>query len=187
MAVPEDEARCVELALAGNGPAFAWLFQRYNAALCTYLARLVGNNDVGRDLAQETFVHAWKSLPCLSGELRFKPWLYRIATNMARSHLRRERLVRWLPLPMHGQSIHERLSIDGPEEKVGESELVHQILAHLGMQARVCLLLQLHADFSQREIASVLKISEKSVSSYVSRGRERFRQLYHQARGDSQA
>jgi RNA polymerase sigma-70 factor (ECF subfamily) len=177
----EDEAGRVELARGGDGPAFAWLFHRYNAPICAYLARLVGDDELGRDLAQETFIHAWKGLPALSGELQFRPWLYRIATNTARSHLRHTRLLHWLP--WHEQRDNALLSSDGPEEQAGENEQIHQILARLAPQARVCLLLQLYAGFSQREIAAVLKISEKSVSAYVSRGREQFRQLYHQTKG----
>ncbi len=184
---PESEAERVELARRGDALSFAWLFQRYNAPICTYLARLVGNDEQGRDLAQETFVRAGQSLPGLNGELLFKPWLYRIATNVARSHQRRERFVRWLPLSRHEQDIHEQLSVAGPEEHAGESEQVRQILARLGPQVRICLLLQLYAGFSQREIAAVLNISEKSVSAYVSRGREQFRRLYHQAKGEAQA
>lgn len=183
---PAGEKDSVELARKGDGPAFARLFQQYNASICNYLARLVGNDELGRDLAQETFIRAWKSLPGLTGELRFKPWLYRIATNVARSQLRHERLVRWLPWHEQEQNKETLLSIEGPEAQAGESELVCQILARLGPQARACLLLQLYAGFSQREIAAVLNINEKSVSAYVSRGREQFRQLYLQAKGDSQ-
>ncbi|HEY0753134.1 MAG TPA: hypothetical protein VGD98_04165 [Ktedonobacteraceae bacterium] len=46
------EIDCVKLARKGNGPAFAQLFQQYNAPVCTYLARLVGDDELGRDLAQ---------------------------------------------------------------------------------------------------------------------------------------
>lgn len=88
-----------ERARAGDNSAFAALFQYYNGQICTYLARLVGNDEIGRDLAQETFIRAWKSLPQTQGELHFRSWLYRIATNTAISHLRRERLIRWLPWP----------------------------------------------------------------------------------------
>jgi RNA polymerase sigma factor (sigma-70 family) len=70
--------------------------------------------------------------------------------------------------------------VEGPEMQTGEVECVRQILAQLGPQARSCLLLQLYAGFSQREIAQALNISEKSVSAYVSRGREQFRRLYRQ-------
>jgi DNA-directed RNA polymerase specialized sigma24 family protein len=51
--------------------------------ICAYLARLVGVGELGRDLAQDTFIAAWRGLPQVSGELRFGPWLYRIATNTA--------------------------------------------------------------------------------------------------------
>lgn len=179
--MPENESEIVERARVGDGMAFTMLFQHYNTPICTYIARLVGSDEHGRDLAQETFIHAWKSLPTLHGELQFKPWLYRIATNVARSHLRRTRLIRWLPWTEHEQN---PLWITGPEEQVGEAEHIRQVLARLGMQSRVCLLLQLYAGFSQREIATSLKISEKSVSVYVSRGREQFRQLYLQMKGD---
>jgi RNA polymerase sigma factor (sigma-70 family) len=93
--------------------------------------------------------------------------------------MRRERFVCWLP--WHEQGEYESLLshwIEGPEMQAGEVEHIRQVLAQLGPQMRICLLLQLYAGFSQREIATVLNISEKSVSAYVSRGREQFRRLY---------
>lgn len=181
---PDGEADCVERARKGDGPAFARLFAEYNAPICAYLAHLVGNDESGRDLAQETFIRAWKSLPGLSGELQFKPWLYRIATNVARSHMRRERLIRWLPWHEESQQVEAFLRVEGPEDQAGETEHIRYVLSRLAPQARACLLLQLYAGFSQREIAAVLAISEKSVGAYVSRGREQFRRLYPQEKGE---
>ena len=177
----EQSSQLVELARLGDAGAFAALFHQYNAPICAYLARMVGNDEVGRDLAQETFLHAWKSLPVLSGELQFKPWLYRVATNLARSHMRHERLVRWLPWVEH-EGLRQSA---GPEEGVSENECIRQVLAQLAPRCRACLLLQVVGGFTQREIASMLAISEKSVSAYVSRGREQFRRLYRQAKGVS--
>jgi RNA polymerase sigma-70 factor (ECF subfamily) len=179
------EAEDVKLASCGDEAAFTRLFHHYNAPICVYLACLVGNAEVGGDLAQETFIRAWKNLPTLVDEVHFKSWLYRIATNLAHSHTRRERLVRWLP--WHEQSSRDALPsawVEGPEMQTGEAEYVRQVLAQLGPQVRSCLLLQLYGGFSQREIATALNISEKSVSAYVSRGREQFRRLYRQIRGD---
>lgn len=184
--VGTSQTEMVELARQGDARGFTALFQSYNAQICTYLARLVGNDDVGRDLAQETFLRAWKSLPSIEDELRFKPWLYRIATNVARSHLRHERLIRWLPWVEHEDGRHaEQLQIAGPEEYTGELECVERVLAQLAPQCRICLLLQLVAGFSQREIAEALGISEKSVGAYVSRGREQFRRSYRQMKEES--
>ena len=175
----------VEQARVGDAVGFTVLFQEFNAPICTYLARLVGNDELGRDLAQETFLLAWKNLPRLQGELHFKAWLYRIATNVARSHLRHERLIRWLPWIEHEERHADRLpSVAGPEEHVGEAEYVAQVLACLAPQCRVCLLLQLVGGFSQREIAGLLGISEKSVGAYVCRGREQFRREYRRLKGE---
>lgn len=184
--VGTSQTEMVELARQGDARGFTALFRSYNAQICTYLARLVGNDDIGRDLAQETFLRAWKSLPSIEDELRFKPWLYRIATNVARSHLRHERLIRWLPWVEREDGLHvEQLRVAGPEERTGEMECVEWVLAQLAPQCRICLLLQLVAGFSQREIAEALGISEKSVAAYVSRGREQFRRLYRQMKEES--
>lgn len=174
-------AEMVERARIGDAQGFTALFQHFNGPICTYLARLVGNDELGRDLAQETFLLAWKNLPRLQGELHFKAWLYRIATNVARSHMRHERLIRWLPWVERDNLPN----VTGPEERVSEMECVEQALTYLAPQCRTCLLLQLVGGFSQREVATMLGISEKSVGAYVFRGREQFRTAYRRLKGDS--
>jgi RNA polymerase sigma-70 factor (ECF subfamily) len=172
-------AALVARAQAGDRSAFAALFLQFNARICTYLARLVGDNDTGRDLAQDTFVTVWRALPEVRDTTRFVPWLYRIATNTAHSHQRRARIVHWLPWSSSSPSAeHSSLTTLGPEQHAGESELVMLTLSQLAPQHRTCLLLQVEAGFSQREIAGMLDISEKAVSAYVSRGREQFRREY---------
>ncbi|MEO8973988.1 MAG: sigma factor-like helix-turn-helix DNA-binding protein, partial [Ktedonobacteraceae bacterium] len=80
----------------------------------------------------------------------------------------------------------DKLHVAGPEERTGEMECVERALVQLAPQCRVCLLLQLVAGFSQREIAEALGISEKSVGAYVSRGREQFRRAYRQMKEESE-
>ncbi len=70
--IDTELAQVVGLARAGDGLAFRDLFQKYNGQVCTYLARLVGNDETGRDLAQETFVRAWKSLPAIRERRAFQ-------------------------------------------------------------------------------------------------------------------
>lgn len=168
----------VALARAGDQGAFTALFHQYNAPLCRYLAHLVGNDEVARDLAQETFFRAWQSLSTMRDEQRFAHWLYKIATNLARSYQRHARLVRWLPWV---ESVGEQTrQVPGPERQVMEAEVVALTLARLTPKYRVCLLLQLEGGFSQREIAQLLHLTEKSVSVYVSRGRQQFLQAYQE-------
>jgi RNA polymerase sigma-70 factor (ECF subfamily) len=179
-------AALVALAQAGDRAAFATLFHQFNVRICTYLARLVGDDDLGRDLAQDTFLAVWRALPEMRDTTRFTPWLYRIATNTARSHMRRARMVRWFPWDEFEPGNAELpFSTAGPEQHAGESELVALALARLAPQHRTCLLLQLEGGFSQREIAALLEISEKAVSAYVSRAREQFRRVYRQLQHES--
>ncbi|HLL78108.1 MAG TPA: RNA polymerase sigma factor [Ktedonobacteraceae bacterium] len=178
----------VEQARGGDSQAFSALFQQYNSQICMYLARLVGNDEVGRDLAQETFLRAWQSLPSIRHDERFSSWLFRIATNTARSHLRHAKRIRWLPWQdqpdgIQSAELDRHLRVEGPETQAGDAEIVQKCLARVSPQCRVCLLLQLVAGFSQREVAETLGISEKSVSANVSRGREQFRREYHRLKG----
>jgi len=184
-----EQAQLVESvgrARTGDQNAFTQLFEYYYSSICTYLAHLVSNQEVGRDLAQETFIRAWKGLQKLQGEIVFRPWLYRIATNVARSYLQHERLIGWLPwLDYASGSAATQTTPAATESEahLGEQEFIAEILATLPPQCRTCLLLQHVVGFSQREIATILGISEKSVSAYVSRGREQFRLTYQQLKG----
>ncbi|HLG76687.1 MAG TPA: RNA polymerase sigma factor [Ktedonobacteraceae bacterium] len=181
------QSELIAEARKGDGSAFTILVRDLHSPLCTYLARLVGDDELGRDLAQETLIHAWSSLPGLREEQHFKAWVYRIATNLARSHLRRARLIRWLPWTEASEKSAERaLQVEGPEERMGETEIVKKTLAQLSPRYRTCLLLQIVGGFAQRDIALMLGISEKSVGSNVCRAREQFRQIYQRVKGDTE-
>ncbi|HEY7125060.1 MAG TPA: RNA polymerase sigma factor [Ktedonobacterales bacterium] len=183
-----DDTQLAELVLraqAGEHAAFATLFERYNAPICRYLARLAGNVEIGHDLAQDTFLQAWRSLPHLRDGERFGPWLYQIATNMARSHARRARLIHWLPWSDPLESTAGSFRQEQPEDHVGESEHVLLALAELPPKHRACVLLALEGGFTHREIARLLGLSEKSVHSYLSRGCQQFRLAYKRLAKDS--
>lgn len=163
-------------AQAGSISAFNSLFQYYNARICTYLTRMVGNDEEGHDLAQETFIKVWRALPDMNDKSHFDTWLYRIATNTAIDHLRR-RKSRW-PLWRSSAEQEAWVITAGPEEQVEEAELVKLALAQLSSSYRACLLLQHVVGLTQREIATAMNLSEKSISIYISRGCEQFRQAY---------
>lgn len=156
--------------------AFESLYERYNAPICRYLTRMVGNDGVGCELTQETFLRAWEALPGLRAPGRFASWLYRIATNCAYTYQDRAKhlhLVSW------DVTAGAQLSIAGPEEQVEETELLRLALARISPTYRPCLILYVIEELPQRQIADLLKIKESSVSKYVSRGKEELRQIYH--------
>src|SRR5687768_6462641 len=122
-----DEADLVARARTGDVVAFERLFERYHAPLLNYLHRMVGDRALAEDLTQDSFVKAYKALPGTRPDLAFKAWLYRIATNTAISHLRRKKVIRWLPfLPTQDFSTGENI-----ERSVGRQHDVEQALKQI--------------------------------------------------------
>ena len=174
-----EEYCLVTQAQGGDQFAFERLYERYNSQLSRYLIRMIGNDGVGCELTQETFLRAWKALPGLRAPALFKSWLYRIATNCAhdyhQSHAGQFPAISW-----EVRDIGDSLSIAGPEDHLEETELLKLALARVSPTYRPCLILYVIEELPQRQIADLLKIKESSVSKYVSRGKEELRQIYYQ-------
>lgn len=168
----------VALAQEGNQSAFEHLFERYNNQICLYMVRMVGNDSIGCDLTQETFLKAWEALPGLRDRSRFASWLYRIATNIAHDYQRRTHATRWLPWEKYREQEAIDTSPASMETQVEETELLTIALAHVSLTYRACLILYLVEELPQRQIAERLGIKETSVSKYVSRGLEELRRIY---------
>jgi RNA polymerase sigma-70 factor (ECF subfamily) len=155
--------------------AFVRLFADYYGDIHAYLCRLVGDRHQAEDLAQDTFVKAYRALGRLPGDANVRAWLYRIATNTALDCLRRRRLISWLPL-------FERDNHPAAQNSFAESSLeavvVQRTLSRLTPRYRVPLVLYACQGLSTAEIARVLKISQGAVKTRLFRAREKFRRLY---------
>ena len=156
---------------------FEDIVRTYEAPISRYLFRMVGERELARDLAQETFLSAYRALP--EAEItNLSGWLYRIATNHALAHFRRRKLIRWVPLvKLLGTGSDPRSADHG--EWVATSTAVEAALAKLDPRERACLLLKA-AGFSSQEIGQQLGCSEGAARTRLSRARESFRRIYHQ-------
>jgi DNA-directed RNA polymerase specialized sigma24 family protein len=116
------EAGLVERARAGDQAAFAALITRYQQPLGGYLAHLTGDRELAADLAQETFLRAYRALGATRPDLLIRPWLYRIATNLAYDFLRRRRRLAWLPLDAAAHHV-----LGDPVTELAELHLVRDL------------------------------------------------------------
>jgi RNA polymerase sigma-70 factor, ECF subfamily len=82
------ERRAIEAVLAGERAAFRVLVERHHRGVHAMIYRLVHNGADADDLAQQAFVSAFGALGSFKLELRFSTWLYRIAINLAKDHLK---------------------------------------------------------------------------------------------------
>src|ERR1700683_1937704 len=85
-----DDARLVELGLDGNREAFGQLVARYQSSVCALAYSACGNITQSEDLAQETFIIAWRKLRDLKDPAKFKSWLYGIARNLVNNAFRQQ-------------------------------------------------------------------------------------------------
>lgn len=156
-----------------NDERFETLFRQYEQSICSYLARLTGDRGVAQELAQETFLRAYRAM--VRGERWDNPraWLYRVASRLATDDYRRRRLLRWLPL-RDGHPDPQQ----GPGEVTVEKLAVQAALAALAPKYRVPLVLYVHEERPVAEVAQTLGLSVSAAKMRLSRAREMFRDAY---------
>ena len=88
VALKNDTDKLVERACRGDHDAFHRIFERYARPVLSFLYDLVGRRELAEDLAQETFVRAFRALHTLRDEAKLSTWLFGIARNVARESFR---------------------------------------------------------------------------------------------------
>lgn len=171
-----DEARTVEQIREGNDDAFDEIVVRYEAPLLRYLSRLTGDGEFAKDLTQKTFLDAYKGILATGEDLSLKAWLYRIATNNALQHIRRNKVLSFIPFSRIGDVVTGRFK--APEAPLDEKVAVEEALLRVPADQRTPMVLHFVEGFRYREIAELLGISEEAVRKRVARGSKLFRSEY---------
>lgn len=170
-----DEVSLVQRAARGNHDAFRLIVLAYEARLLAYLTQMLGDSEAARDIAQETFLAAYRALPRwtppetrpdTSGAAHpLSPWLYRIATNRALSLLRSypaaARLGTGVDLPA--------ALADPPDERTAARDLLQAALGQLSEEDAACLVLHFVTGERYAEIAARLGLTSEAVRKRVSR------------------
>ncbi len=168
---------------------FDAFFTRYERSLYAYLLRLLQNEEVAVEIAQEAFFRAWSHFAEVQHYERPQAWLYRVATNLAISALRRRQPV---PLSQFFDRRHMREDYDEPletldtvcvdaldlEGQTAERDTIARILRQLSKRERAALLLRAVHGFSHEEVAETLGISLANARQILARARQHFRRLY---------
>lgn len=163
----------------GDTAAFDALVKRYEKRLFNYIRRIVGNAADAEDLFQETFLRVHRHIGRFRTSASFRPWLYRIATNLCRDHLRssRRRLKISLDAPVYGANGRCMLdsleaSTPGPREVAGRHELAERLeraLGRLSLKHRSVFLMARYEGMPYEEIARALRIPVGTVKSRMNK------------------
>jgi len=154
----------------GDDEAFKCLVQSWEQAVYAFLARMVGSREDAEDLTQETFLRVHAQSRRYRPEGRYKSWLFRIAGNLARSHLRRRRLLRWLRFD---PGLHERADTEPLVDEViatrSRHAAVHRALAQLPDRQRQAVILSRFENMSYAEVAVAMNTTESAVDALLQR------------------
>ena len=176
-----SDEQLMRAVMAGDQVALAALVARHHASLLGYLYRLVGGDrQLSEDLVQETLLHVLRQRTYQPGR-PFKPWLYMIATNLARDYFK-SAAVRQCRREGDEEEVllHLEDSEPGPEERALAAEQggeVRAALAQLGEEYRVVVVLRFYQGFSLQEIAETLHLPLGTVKSRLSVGVHRLQTI----------
>lgn len=155
---------------AGDEEAFRLLVIRWERPVFAFLERMLGSREEAQDLGQETFVRMFQQAGRYRADGRFRSWLFRIAGNLARSRLRRRKIVAWVPFDAFR---HDRADAAPTQQERSEGaerqRAVRGAIARLPQRQREAVLLRRFHDMSQAEIADVMGTSVPAVESLLSR------------------
>lgn len=181
----KSDEELVAAYVAGNEEAFAELVGRHLKTVYTFVLRLVGDEHSAEDIAQETFLKAWRNMKRYRAEAsKFKTWILRIARNSAIDYLRKKKHV-----PMSyfenesGQNVLAETVPDTevlPDEllaRAQDAEALSTALEQLSPRAREVLLLHYANGLTFLEIGDMLNEPQNTVKSRHHRALQALREV----------
>lgn len=150
------------------------LFAAHHAEIYAYLIRMLRDPDLAADLTQDAFIKAYRNYNVLEKPENARAWLYQIAHRVALDHIRRQKIIRFLPWTgeSHGSAPStERLVMDA--HLSGD---LQRALARIPERQRAALLLAELHDLTGLELAAALGVSHVAARALLTRARESLRQ-----------
>jgi RNA polymerase sigma-70 factor (ECF subfamily) len=170
---------------AGDDAGFSYLVEKHHRAMIHFLFRMVRNQAIAEELAQEVFLRVYRSRESYRAEAKFTTWLYRIATNLAVNHARDTRHERtahtvYLDAPNPESGATPDVADDEPtaEQRLMRDERMRAIRTHvmaLPERQRMAVVMHKYQGMDYRQIGEVLKISESATKSLLFRAYQTLR------------
>ena len=156
-----SDEELVARSIGGDVDSFNQLILRWERPIFALAYRVIGREEDARDVCQETFLRAYRALPGFKGQAKFSSWLYRIALNLCRDWIRRQRRAPVMQAP-EGVDLVDLVSEQGPSESVEElvarqelSAIVEQAMTLLPEEQRTAIILKEYHGMTFQEIADL--------------------------------
>ena len=151
----------VARSVRGDAESFNQLIVRWERPIYALAYRTIGREEDARDVCQETFLRAFRALPAFRGQAKFSSWLYRIALNLCRDWVRRDRRAPFVQAP-EGADLVELAAAADPAESIEDlvarndlSRAVEAAMARLPEEQRSAIILKEYHGLTFQEIADL--------------------------------
>ena len=166
----------VARSIRGDADSFSELVLRWERPIYALAYRTIGREEDARDVCQETFLRAFRALPGFRGQAKFSSWLYRIALNLCRDWIRRERRARVMQAP-EDVDLLEVAAEAGPTESIEDliarrdlGRAVERLMAHLPEEQRTAIILKEYHGLTFQEIADLVGCPLSTVKTRLYQG-----------------
>jgi RNA polymerase sigma-70 factor (ECF subfamily) len=185
MASSDEEL--VALSQGGDLDSFNQLVLRWERPIYALAYRVIGREEEARDVAQETFLRAFRALKGFKGQAKFSSWLYRITLNLCRDWIRREKRTPVAVAP-EGVDLVELAGEETPAESIEDlvarrqlGRAVSKAMALLPEEQRTAIILKEYHGLTFQEIAELLDCPLSTVKTRLYQGLSVVRKHLQQA------
>ena len=173
--------------IAGNEAAIEMFVRQYETGVFRLALSIVGDQAEANEITQETFIAALRSLPSYEEKKSLKAWLYTIALNHGRSHLRKRKTLERLRTTLHSIFRVETQKQISPEESAIQNDKEAEIwkaLNQLDEPFRIVVVLRYFHELPISEISEILSVNEGTIHSRLHTARERLRNALNHLHGE---
>ena len=166
----------VARSIGGDTESFNELILRWERPIYALAYRTIGREEDARDVCQETFLRAFSALPGFRGQAKFSSWLYRIALNLCRDWIRRERRAQVVQAPENVDLVEMASALEpteSVEDLVARKDLaraVERAMAGLPEEQRTAIVLKEYHGLTFQEIADLVGCPLSTVKTRLYQG-----------------
>lgn len=168
----KDDIYYIEKVKAGQSNYFSYIVEKYQDIVFSIALKVLKNRADAEEMAQESFIKAYKSINSFKGSAKFSTWLYRITYNNCISEVRKRKIHFTSTDDVEIKDETTEINLDGiPEEN--RSEAIKKALDQLPEEEYTLILLYYFEDQSIEEISKVTKLSESNTKVKLYRARKK--------------
>ena len=179
--------RLIAECIVGNEEAIEMLVREYEAGVFRLALSILGDPAEANEVMQETFLSALRALPTYEEKKSLKAWLYTIALNHSRSHLRKRKILERLRSTLTSIFRVESEKQLSPEEAVIQNEkeaALWRSLNQLDERHRIVVILRYFHELPVTEISEILSVNEGTIHSRLHNAREKLRDSLNHIHGE---